>query len=266
MNLHEARILVVDDEPALREIFTHWLKTFGCVDVRTAADGEAAIAAIEAEPIDLLLTDVRMPIMDGISLVRRLHELQIGVPSIIFVSGFSDVDEREMYGLGVESFLSKPLSRETFAVCLEQAVAARSALWLHPMEIPPRQTLTIDAEVLTASAEAGDSQEDAVFLGRGGFSARSVVPLVLGKISFICRLAATPLGERRTLTGQGYVRWFSRSDYIAGIQFTFLDPACRDWVLDEIARGKPESFIPNLPSRTKEVDLSSASMLLKRVS
>src|ERR1022692_2753340 len=112
MKLHEAQILIVDDEPALRDIFTQWIEMSGCGAVRDASNGEAALAAILAEPVDILITDVRMPVMDGITLVRRLHELGIDIPSIIFVSGFVDVDLRQMYGLGVEAFLAKPFKRE----------------------------------------------------------------------------------------------------------------------------------------------------------
>jgi hypothetical protein len=134
------------------------------------------------------------------------------------------------------------------------------------METVPRQTLIIDVEGATVPIEAGTLRENVLFLGRGGFSARSVAPMVLGKVSFTCRLAPTPLGEPRILAGQGYVRWFSRSDHIAGIQFTFLDPSCRGWVLDEIGRGNPESFIPDVPVPTKKTALLSKPMLLDRAS
>jgi CheY-like chemotaxis protein len=123
MNLTEANILVVDDEPILLEIFSKWLLTVGCRKVFSAADGEAALALLQLEPIDLLLTDIRMPVMDGVTLVRRLAASGSTLPSIVFVSGFGDVDEREMYALGVEAFIAKPFHRNELLSVLEKAVA-----------------------------------------------------------------------------------------------------------------------------------------------
>src|ERR1700679_3890367 len=115
MKLTEARVLVVDDEISLREMFAKWLRASGCADVRVAADGEEALAAIQLAPVDVLITDVPMPVMDGVTLVRRLVEMGERVACIIFVSAFSDIDPREMYDLGVEAFLAKPFRLEELA-------------------------------------------------------------------------------------------------------------------------------------------------------
>jgi len=122
MKLSEAHVLIVDDEPALCDIFTQWVEMSGCQSVRSAADGEAALAAILSCPVDILITDVRMPIMNGITLVHRLHERGVNIPSIVFVSGFADVDVRQMYELGVEAFLAKPLTRGDLISCIERAL------------------------------------------------------------------------------------------------------------------------------------------------
>ena len=141
IKLSEATILVVDDEPALRDIFAKWLRLVGCGRVLSAADGAAALAVLQDEQVDLLITDVRMPVMDGVSLVRSLAKLAKPIPSIVFVSGFGDVNRKEMYGLGVEAFISKPFDRGEVLGILERAVARRSSLWLAPMAIAPRQSV-----------------------------------------------------------------------------------------------------------------------------
>ncbi len=242
MKLIDAKILVVDDEPALREIFAQWLKVLGCGDVRTASDGEAALAAIAARPIDLLVTDVRMPVMDGVALVRRLGTLGDTVPSIVFVSGFGDVDNREMYDLGVEAFLAKPLHRENLVDCLKRAVDDREALWLTAADPAPRQRLSSDVQSLGHNASEGF-----LCLGRGGFSTRTPTPLAVGKVGFEIHFAA-PRGagsKPTTWSGEGIVRWYSKADQSAGIEFTYLDPACREAVLGCIAASNPHSFIPS---------------------
>ena len=88
MKLTEAAILLVDDESELLEIFGSWLTAAGCRNLHTAENGEDALAVLKTVSIDLLVTDVRMPIIDGITLVRRLGEMEEPVPSIVFVSGF----------------------------------------------------------------------------------------------------------------------------------------------------------------------------------
>jgi len=235
INLREATILLVDDEPDLLEIFGCWLDS-NSGRLYQAANGEEALALLETTPIDLLVTDIRMPVMDGIALVRRLAELDKPVPSIVFVSGFADIDPREMYSLGVQAFLAKPVSREDLIDVLKKAVAERSALWLDPAAAASRQSLVLHAESLGEIANA-----NSIHLGRGGFSGRTEESLILGKVSFQCKFSS----GQPEMSGQGIVRWYSRADQAVGIEFCFLDPPCRSWVLKEIAAASPRSFIPS---------------------
>ena len=235
MKLSEATVLVVDDEPALREIFAKWLVAVGCGKVHTAADGLAALAVLEAEPIDLLITDLRMPVMDGVTLVRRLMETGASLPSIVFISGFGDVDRKEMYALGVEAFIAKPFDREELLGVLERALAERASLWLTPMPVVPRQTMQCEA-----CCFGGVKDKRCLRLGRGGFSAHYAGPLSVGRVAFRCLLAS----EEVELAGEGYVRWRSKTAETAGIEFVFLEPSCRAWLLEAIAAADPRSFIP----------------------
>jgi CheY-like chemotaxis protein len=126
MDLSKARILVVDDEPELREIFSRWLFLSGCRSVSTATDGAEALALMNIDSFDLLITDVRMPVVDGITLVRQLSVTPGPIPTIIMVSGFSHIDEREMYATGVEAFLPKPLDRDDLIAAVIKALSKRS--------------------------------------------------------------------------------------------------------------------------------------------
>jgi CheY-like chemotaxis protein len=236
MLLSEASILFVDDEPALRSIFGLWLTKFGCGVVRTAVNGKDALNALKAAPVDLLITDMRMPEMDGPGLVRSLTELG-QTPPILIVSGFANVDAREMYGLGVEAFLQKPLDMGDLLRAIERTMAKRADLWMTPLEVMPRQVMMMAAEGSRESVGA-----DAIRLGRGGFSAPYVGPLMRGAVTFECTFPK----RQRVLRGQGYVRWTSRADQTVGIEFAFLHPSCRDWVLEEINATRPPNFIPSL--------------------
>jgi CheY-like chemotaxis protein len=235
LNLSEARVLLVDDEPILLEIISNWLLSVGWGTVFTAANGKAALALLEMERIDLLLTDVRMPVMDGVTLVRRLGAMRHVVPSIIFVSGFGDVDRREMYGLGVEAFIGKPFDRMELVAALERAVADRSTLWRSELVPAPLQSMLIEADHIEETASL-----HTIGLGRGGFSVCSPQPLSSGKVAFRLRLADAAI----EITGQGHIRWSSQAEGKAGIEIAFLDPESRAALLRASGNASPRSFIP----------------------
>jgi len=65
MELTDATVLVVDDEPMLLDIFGEWLQEENC-HVLTAGDGAAALQSLRNHHVDVIVSDVRMPVMDGI--------------------------------------------------------------------------------------------------------------------------------------------------------------------------------------------------------
>jgi CheY-like chemotaxis protein len=251
MDLSHASMLIVDDEPMLREIFEQWFTKAGCRSVSTAEDGEEALVALQANHFDLLISDVRMPKMDGIALVRQLAECGGTIPSIIFVSGFGDVDEREMYGLGVEAFLAKPLRREELLLVINKALADRSALWREPMVIAPRQSITIEGGGFSQSPE-----DDLILLGQGGFSAHYTGSVSPGKVTFKCVSSS----EQEQILGQGYVRWCSKSEQRIGIEFAYLEAPSRSMIVERIATDKPSSFIPSFYQRRARLSLAAQSL------
>jgi CheY-like chemotaxis protein len=131
---------IADDELELLEIFSAWLGRSGC-RVRTAPNGAEALKILLSEKIDVLLSDIRMPVMDGVTLVRRIDELGLSIPSIMFVSGYGDVMPREMYALGVERLMEKPLSRKDLLRAMDESLMDREDLWLTPSDQPMDQSL-----------------------------------------------------------------------------------------------------------------------------
>lgn len=240
MELNEARVLVVDDEVALREMFAKWLVANGCREVRTAGDGEEALAAIMSSPVDVLITDVRMPVMDGVTLVRQLALMGRKLACIIFVSAFGDIDPREMYDLGVEAFLAKPFRLEELSAAVGHAIAERLTLWKEPLKIAPRQSVKFALEVT-----AGRPLEGLFRLGRGGFSAYLPEPLGLGKVAFACRFAGLEPAPPE-LVGEGFVRWRSRANHTVGVEFAYLASPGREWVVEQLLSEEPRCFIPAL--------------------
>ncbi len=100
------RVLVADDEPIIRRIAAQILTAAG-FDVLTAVDGREAyaIAAHLEADLSLVLTDIRMPNLDGIELGRALATLRPGVP-VLYMSGFALPTEST--GIRGDHFIEKP--------------------------------------------------------------------------------------------------------------------------------------------------------------
>ena len=107
-------ILVVDDERSVREVTKQTLEVFG-YSVLTAGDGAEAIAVFSRsqEKISLVITDIMMPVMDGVAAIHALKHLSPSL-KIIAASGYGANDGvARAAGEGVKSFLAKPYSAET---------------------------------------------------------------------------------------------------------------------------------------------------------
>ena len=84
------RVLVVDDEPAIRELLTEYLRGRG-MEVTAVVDGESARVSLEREPPDLVLTDLKLPGIDGVEVVRLASACVPPVPSLM-MTGFGSVE------------------------------------------------------------------------------------------------------------------------------------------------------------------------------
>jgi CheY-like chemotaxis protein len=98
-------VLVVDDEASIRAVVAEVLAEEGFV-VKQAPDGLAAMAEVERDGIDLIVSDVRMPRLDGPALVRRLRRRGNRIPIVLMSALFDDID------LPGVRFLPKPFTLE----------------------------------------------------------------------------------------------------------------------------------------------------------
>jgi two-component system response regulator MprA len=109
-----AHIVIVDDEAALREGIARYLRGLGH-EVTTAADGHEAMAALGAARIDLIITDIHMPEMDGIEIIDALRD-RSGMVPVIAMSGGGRIDKHALLDsaklLGAASTLEKPFDLE----------------------------------------------------------------------------------------------------------------------------------------------------------
>jgi excisionase family DNA binding protein len=101
------RILVVDDEQAVRDLLAKTL-TMADYDVDSAPDGASAIDRLRAVEYDLLITDLKMPGMDGLSVIREARRTAPDLPVIIITGYSTEASAIEAINLGVAGYLTKP--------------------------------------------------------------------------------------------------------------------------------------------------------------
>ena len=114
------RVLVVDDEASIRELLTKTL-ALAEYDVETAPDGRAAIERMRLSSYDLLIADLKMPGIDGLSVIREAKRLKANLPVIIITGYSTESSAIEAVNLGVAGYLTKP-----FRVPQVLAAAARA--------------------------------------------------------------------------------------------------------------------------------------------
>ena len=235
MRTGNASILVVDDELELLEIFSAWLGRSG-FRVFTAPNGAEALKVLRAHKVDVVLSDIRMPIMDGVALVQNLNQMNMPPPKIIFVTGYRNISRREIFAMGVEALLEKPLSRPALLKTLDHCLMNDESKWSVPSPEPSSQRATLELESLE-----GATASCAFRLGRGGCCLACELPLKEGMSIDLCLRFAR---EGLALKAQGTVVWVDAQHNKVGVAFDYLHPECRQWVLARIKAQSPRSFVP----------------------
>lgn len=108
MPKNKKRILVVDDSPVVRSFHNNILKMAGFL-VDNASDGVEALEKALSNNYDLILSDINMPNMDGISFVQRFREEGEEVPVIFLTTQEESIHKKRSYEAGVNLYLVKPV-------------------------------------------------------------------------------------------------------------------------------------------------------------
>jgi two-component system response regulator AtoC len=115
------RILVVDDEAKMRRILELALKSMGH-DVEQAGDGQEALAKIESGSFDLVLTDLRMPRLDGIGLLRALRDADNDIPVIVMTAYGTIETAVAAMKVGAADYVIRPFEMETIEMAVTRAL------------------------------------------------------------------------------------------------------------------------------------------------
>ena len=122
-----SRILLVDDEESIRKLLSRMLES--AYDVEVASDGETAMRLLR-EPdahYDLLISDLNMPGIDGLMLIREAQRINPALPAIVITGYSSESSAIEALNLGVAGYLTKPFGTSQVLAAAAKALGARPA-------------------------------------------------------------------------------------------------------------------------------------------
>lgn len=162
-------ILVVDDEPTIREVVRRYLERDG-FNVSEAADGKSALDKLQTEPPDLMILDIMLPGIDGLTITSRLRDgistlaSEGEVPIIILTARTGERDRIEGLELGADDYVTKPFSPQEL-VARVRAVLRRvhpglsteRPLTFEHLYIDPRtREASVDGRLVTLTAKEFD--------------------------------------------------------------------------------------------------------------
>ncbi len=234
MLLQNASVLVVDDEPDLLEIMAEWFRREGGT-VFVAENGAEALRLVHDHQVDVVVSDIHMPVMDGVTMLQKIKSANTYLPSVIFITGFYDIEPREAYELGAEAIISKPVERKYLIDVVSRILTPREDLWRLPPAGKADAVLLANFESLAPALTRG-----LLAFGRGGFCIYSTLQLLEGPVDLLLDFHA----DHRRVTGQGIVRWSDLAEGQIGIEIIHIDDANRSWILSLTEPNKSASFIP----------------------
>ena len=124
--MDDLKFLAVDDSPTMRRIVVNTLKRLGYEEIVEAGNGKEALAKIESDNVDFVITDWNMPVMDGLHFVRalRANEKYANLPVLMITTRGVKEDIVDAMKAGVSSYIVKPFTPQTLKEKIKMIVNA----------------------------------------------------------------------------------------------------------------------------------------------
>lgn len=127
MEIEGLKFLVVEDSPTMRQLISFSLKRFKGCKIVEAVDGVDALKKLASEKIDVILTDINMPVMDGlklVSMIRQNPDLK-DLPIIIITTEGAEEDRQRGLALGANSYIAKPIQSSHLIKTIQELLQKR---------------------------------------------------------------------------------------------------------------------------------------------
>jgi two-component system response regulator PilR (NtrC family) len=122
-----SNILIVDDEQSYRQLLSLVFESDGHT-VRAAMNGREALEMLQAEPVDVIVSDVKMPDIDGIEMLRAVRETQPDL-GVVLMTAFASVETaREAFKLGADDFIQKPFDVEELKLIVKKTLEKQALI------------------------------------------------------------------------------------------------------------------------------------------
>ncbi len=145
------KVLVVEDDRELRQLFARVLQRSGYAALE-AGNGQQALDVLEHEYIDLIISDIMMPVMDGYELVRSLREAGMNIPVLMITAKDAFDDMRRGFLSGTDDYMVKPINVNEMVLRVG-ALLRRAQMISERREVLGGTTLQYDEMIVTTGSE-----------------------------------------------------------------------------------------------------------------
>lgn len=150
------KVLIVDDDPDIQKIITNALKKYPELEVMTAWDGKQAIDMIKKEEIDIVVTDLYMPVINGLQLLSYMSKNHPGMPAIVLTGRGSEELEAKIRALGDFQCYDKPMDINILSEIILKVLYPAPAGQIHGISTSSfLQLIDIEAKVCTLKIRSG---------------------------------------------------------------------------------------------------------------
>ncbi len=238
--LKEHLILVVDDEPDLREMLVSELHTLEAKTLE-AGNGKEGINIVKSEKIDIVISDIRMPGGNGIELLDEAKKLDLKKPTFLFITAFSDFTREEIHAHGAEGLISKPFDLPSLIENLEWLCTDSQQRYSKVPSVPT-----------TNEIKVSEKNAHEFLLGRGGALMHTGTKLLEAAeyVTFEINFK-----DGNIIKGIGEVLWngcLEDSDtYCAGVEFKYFEPESLNYALNLLKNCNSIAYVPE---REKKIE------------
>lgn len=237
-------LLVVDDETDLRDIVASELEFMGAT-VYQAENIAVAKRHLEANQIDLIVSDIRMPGGTGIDLLDHVKSKNTQIPPVILITGFADITVEDAYNKGSEALMNKPFKLDDLIKTVARFTYTQDERFKNWDTTP-----TTNLE-LNFPGKLGDLiSQNLCAIGRGGITVR--LETKGRKVDLGEPINFKFVFEAFTLEGIAVCRWMKHVEHTtqgeAGFEFLGLKEASLKFMLNYWKTHNPVPFIPTLVS------------------
>ena len=244
-NYVDLNVLLVDDEVAILELLKYLFTERGA-RVTTAADGRVALEQLQLQAFDIVISDFRMPRLNGITLLETLRNNAEGHddPAVILVSGYQYLQNDQALDKGASALLNKPLEHGHLLELARRYATPRGERWVPQLDAKtPKENLKLELTSVDRLIQEGRFN-----LGKGGFFVQVDNPfLEAGELVTLDIQFAG--GSIPSIQGVGQVRWVRTEDSSLafggyGVEILSVTDECRDRLVAFIEQHPTKSFIP----------------------